>query len=384
MVLHRKLKKGIKYSLFFIGAFSIAALVLFYFFTPETPDQALKSAREKLSEARHAQAFQYAPEKFKEASMYYDSAMAAWQSQNRRFILFRDYSKTILFAGKSQSASIEAIGIASRNATNAYRETAKKYQQLEEKLQNLEKLYSTLPLPETFRVNCSRAKLMLGEAKVAREKDQFSKAADILGKASVLLDKAEVLAEKRMKEYFEQYHQWETIYKNAVNNSEKNNSSLIVVEKLAGELRVYKDGKLKHTFKAEFGPNWLGDKNHQGDQATPEGSYLVTRKKEKRQTIYYKALLLNYPNSDDLQRYKQNVKKGVIPKHIDVGGLIEIHGHGGQGFNWTNGCVALSDRDMDVVFRLASVNTPVIIVGSLKTYDEWQALMLSEKTLKNN
>jgi lipoprotein-anchoring transpeptidase ErfK/SrfK len=61
-----------------------------------------------------------------------------------------------------------------------------------------------------------------------------------------------------------------------------------------------------------------------------------------------------------------------------VGGLIEIHGHGGQGFNWTNGCVALSDRDMDVVYRNASVNTPVIIIGSRIPMDEWIELKLAE------
>jgi murein L,D-transpeptidase YafK len=104
-------------------------------------------------------------------------------------------------------------------------------------------------------------------------------------------------------------------YDQAVAASLKNRSTLVVVDKLSHELRLYKDGKLRSTFVAEFGPNWIGDKNHQGDQATPEGSYHVVKKKERRQTRYYKALLLNYPNKDDMQRYRNNVKNGVIPSH---------------------------------------------------------------------
>jgi hypothetical protein len=63
-----------------------------------------------------------------------------------------------------------------------------------------------------------------------------------------------------------------------------------------------------------------------------------------------------------------------------VGGLIEVHGHGGQGFNWTNGCVALNDKDMDALYRQVQVNTPVIIVGSLVPFDEWRNNVLTGRT----
>ena len=46
------------------------------------------------------------------------------------------------------------------------------------------------------------------------------------------------------------------------------------------------------------------------------------------------------------------------------GGLIEIHGEGGRGEDWTRGCVALSNRDMDDLFRRVAVGTPVTIVGA--------------------
>jgi len=45
--------------------------------------------------------------------------------------------------------------------------------------------------------------------------------------------------------------------------------------------------------------------------------------------------------------------------------LIEIHGNGGKGIDWTEGCVALTDKEMDVVFKIAKVGTPVTIIGSM-------------------
>jgi lipoprotein-anchoring transpeptidase ErfK/SrfK len=58
------------------------------------------------------------------------------------------------------------------------------------------------------------------------------------------------------------------------------------------------------------------------------------------------------------------VKRGELHLRARIGGLIEIHGEGGQGRDWTNGCVALSNRDMDEVFALARVGTRVTIVGT--------------------
>jgi L,D-peptidoglycan transpeptidase YkuD (ErfK/YbiS/YcfS/YnhG family) len=48
-----------------------------------------------------------------------------------------------------------------------------------------------------------------------------------------------------------------------------------------------------------------------------------------------------------------------------IGGLIEIHGNGGKGIDWTEGCIALTDSEMDSVFKIVKVGTPVTIVGSM-------------------
>jgi len=50
--------------------------------------------------------------------------------------------------------------------------------------------------------------------------------------------------------------------------------------------------------------------------------------------------------------------------------MIEIHGNGGKGVDWTEGCVALRDSDMNIVYRYVKVGTPVTIVGSMQDIDK--------------
>lgn len=367
----RKRKLFIRYILLSGLLIATVTVLVILFSIPEPPDRYVRSARENLSSARDAHADRYAPKLYKQAGSLYDSAMIIWQSENKKALIFRDYTRVIMLADSASALAVRAAGQAGHNARNVSKQTGLAFSDLQERVRRISSVYGDLPLSDQFRDMLNQAKLLLEEARIARSKHEFHKAEDILGRADKALTTAENIAETRMKSYFEDYPAWEKLYNDALALSRKNNSVLIVVDKLAGELSIYREGKRRSTFRTEFGPNWLGDKNHQGDQATPEGLYHVEKKKERRQTRYYKALLLNYPNPDDLQRYKSNVKKGVIPSGVDVGGLIEIHGHGGQGFNWTNGCVALTDKDMDVVYRQSSVHTPVIIVGSLVPYDEW-------------
>lgn len=344
---------------------------IFYYATPESPDSALKEARDGLAKAREANADLYAPQTYQRAIDHYDSAMAWWGRENKRFVLFRSYTRVDSLAIVSSQFSLEAVEQAERTSRDVSRKTGASIELLQKRLKRIKYLYASLPLGKGFRSDYSQAKLMLEESRIAVNKGELYKAADITGRALKTLEHAEVYAETYMKEYFEGYSEWKKLYEKAIAASARNNSTLIVVDKLAHSLRLYQDGKLKTSYVAEFGPNWLGDKNHQGDQATPEGSYLVTKKLGHNQSRYYKALLLNYPNSDDRERYRSKVKRGQIPSHVDIGGLIEIHGHGGQGFNWTNGCVAVTNKEMDVIFRHASLNTPVLILGSLVPYDDW-------------
>ncbi len=139
----------------------------------------------------------------------------------------------------------------------------------------------------------------------------------------------------------------------------------IVVDKEAHRLFVYRDGRQVAVFRAELGTAGLAPKRHAGDCATPEGRYRVVTVKTGGATRYYKALLLDYPNADDRRRHRYEREAGTIEAGVGPGSLIEIHGHGGQGRDWTEGCIALRDEDMDRLVKMVAVGTPVTIVGGL-------------------
>jgi len=88
-------------------------------------------------------------------------------------------------------------------------------------------------------------------------------------------------------------------------------------------------------------------------------------KKSDWDTPYHKALEINYPNDGDLLRFEDDKKSGRLPRNAEIGGSIQIHGGGGRKADWTNGCIALKNGDMDLVFEWARLGTPVTIVGSL-------------------
>ena len=66
------------------------------------------------------------------------------------------------------------------------------------------------------------------------------------------------------------------------------------------------------------------------------------------------------------ERYRRRPPGTTTPKDAEIGGMIEIHGGGGKGVNWTDGCIALENKNMDIVFKLAQSGTPVTIVGSVQ------------------
>ena len=158
---------------------------------------------------------------------------------------------------------------------------------------------------------------------------------------------------------------WRVWSDNAIRESRLTGRTVIVVDKLKRRLTVYRGGERVVSFAAELGANGLQRKAHSGDRATPEGAYRVVDRKEGRRTNFYKALLIDYPNDEDRQRFASGKRTGTIPRRAGIGSLIEIHGEGGEGRDWTDGCVALTNQDMDWVYDRAPVGTLVVIVGTV-------------------
>ena len=158
----------------------------------------------------------------------------------------------------------------------------------------------------------------------------------------------------------------------AIAGDSRAKGTLIVVWKAEYKLGFYNKGKLgvvseggePACFDVALGGAPEGPKLQQGDQKTPEGWYWVSWKIPLGSTSYYKALYVNYPNASDAAKglasglIDQRMHDRIVSaagKHSTVtdsalGALIEIHGSGSQPPNWTLGCIALDNPNMDYLY----------------------------------
>ncbi|HUK14135.1 MAG TPA: L,D-transpeptidase [Thermoanaerobaculaceae bacterium] len=157
---------------------------------------------------------------------------------------------------------------------------------------------------------------------------------------------------------------WNEWAEKTIEGSRQSGAAAIVIDKLRRRVFLYQGGRVALSFPAELGANGLRRKEHSGDRATPEGLYKVVEAKEGHTTRYNRALLINYPNDEDRMRFALARARGQVSSRAAIGGLIEIHGDGGEGRDWTDGCVALTNADMERLFARVGVGTPVTIVGT--------------------
>ena len=159
---------------------------------------------------------------------------------------------------------------------------------------------------------------------------------------------------------------YQALIRQAREESIRTGRPVLVIDKAAHELDLYRAGEVEATWPVELGHNPVDDKLMEGDRATPEGRYVVEQFKDVGQTRFYRALLLNYPNADDLARFRELQKAGEIPDSATPGSLIEIHGHGSglgiHGYDWTLGCIALSDADMDELINAGAGKGTVVFI----------------------
>ncbi len=142
--------------------------------------------------------------------------------------------------------------------------------------------------------------------------------------------------------------------------SQTSQADLILIQKSTRDLFLYSGNHLLKKYKIALGPHPEGPKAQMGDGKTPEGKYIIDQKNEK--SAYHLALHISYPNEEDKKRAKA---LGVSP-----GGLIMIHGlpnnlgwlgklH--QYRDWTQGCIGLTNPEIEEVWNLVPVGTVVEI-----------------------
>jgi len=158
---------------------------------------------------------------------------------------------------------------------------------------------------------------------------------------------------------------WQALARQTIEWSRQHQSAAIVVSKADRVLVLYKGGRKVLTYPIRLGFNGIREKQYQGDGATPEGRYRVTRKRGYGQTQFFRALVLDYPNTEDRRRFDLGRKSGRIPPARSIGGQIEIHGNENEAMAQTLGCIMLDNPHMAALFERVEAGTPVTIVGAL-------------------
>ncbi|NJD62759.1 MAG: tetratricopeptide repeat protein [Deltaproteobacteria bacterium] len=141
---------------------------------------------------------------------------------------------------------------------------------------------------------------------------------------------------------------------------QKRSVDRILIEKNTRRLMLFSQGEVFKTYKIALGGNPIGPKERQGDNKTPEGTYVIDAR--NRDSRFHLSLHISYPNEKDKNRAKT---LGVSP-----GGDIMIHGikngfswvgDAHAGVDWTKGCIAVTDEEIEEIGKLASNGTIVEI-----------------------
>jgi hypothetical protein len=159
---------------------------------------------------------------------------------------------------------------------------------------------------------------------------------------------------------------WRRLAQRTIEWSKAHEAAAIIVSKADRRLTLYRNGRVVLSYPVRLGYNAMVEKRYQGDGATPEGMYRVIRKRDRGQTHFYRALLLDYPNGRDRRRFQIAHRQGRIPADASIGGQIEIHGGNDTTLSQTLGCVMLENKQIDMLFPYTETGTPVTIVGALK------------------
>ncbi|HEY2591929.1 MAG TPA: L,D-transpeptidase family protein [Steroidobacteraceae bacterium] len=135
----------------------------------------------------------------------------------------------------------------------------------------------------------------------------------------------------------------------------------VVVHKSLRRLDLMRGNTILRSYKIALGLNPVGQKERSGDFRTPEGRYYLTRRNPR--SDYFLSIQVSYPNNADLQRAHRH--------RWEAGGSIMIHGLPNrlnrppqyyERYDWTDGCIAVTDSDMLEIWLMTRENTPIDIL----------------------
>jgi murein L,D-transpeptidase YafK len=134
----------------------------------------------------------------------------------------------------------------------------------------------------------------------------------------------------------------------------------VIVMKKERTLTLISRGKVLKTYKVALGGNPVGPKDHEGDHRTPEGAYVLDRRNVRSK--FYRSIHISYPDTKDVARARK--------MELSPGGDVYVHGLP-NGYkwvgashrlrDWTDGCIAVTDDEIDEIWRAVRDGTPIEI-----------------------
>jgi lipoprotein-anchoring transpeptidase ErfK/SrfK len=299
----------------------------------------------------------------REAEAAMKAALASYRLQEVKFLPLRDFrgpraalaiAQTKIMRAHAQGnlSRLDAVALADQALAAAERETAR-----------TSDVADAMHLAPYSRTLLQKGKIALAEARSMYNRGDYGECVLRAQEASAASRAVSGNAVEAAARYADAslVQRWTRMVNETAAWSRSTGAAAVVILKENHRVDLYDDGRVIRSYPADMGYRSVNDKARSGDAATPEGRYRVTEKKPG--STYYKALALNYPNDEDRAEFDRLRRAGRIPRGTSLGGLIEIHGEGGRGKDWTKGCVALANQDMDDLFRRIGVGTPVTIVG---------------------
>ena len=141
---------------------------------------------------------------------------------------------------------------------------------------------------------------------------------------------------------------------------------VLQVYKKYDRVYVYYKGKFLTAYLCVFGKNKLGQKYREGDKRTPEGWFSITDVRAHGKWKYFMGI--DYPNAESRKNHEFAKAKGLIPANSRIGGSVGIHGVWSGGdlaiknkFHWTDGCVALANKNVALLAKICKPGTRIYI-----------------------
>ncbi|MDQ7786517.1 MAG: L,D-transpeptidase [Thermodesulfovibrionales bacterium] len=341
---------------------AVAILCLAGCTEPPIPPE-IKQAEEQALALWRSEVPVYLPEEYGQYKKTFIKAKANFIREKSRLIFFRNYThvqseyRQLLQTGNSIIVQLEG------KKQEFSRKTEEKLSFLGDQIETLKRLSKTMNEGRLARRNLIQAEVILIEAKKRFERGDFIGADEKTPSLAQHIKAAEKTLYPIVTRYSDkkQIGQWQQWFDDTIAESRTRKIPVIVINKSERTLTLYKRGNAAKSYKIGLGRNGSKDKIHAGDYATPEGRYKIIKKLPRSR--YHKALLINYPNEDDRRQFEFAKKKGLIPRTVSIGGLIEIHGGGKD--SMTYGCIAMDNQNINELYGLISVGTPVTIIGAV-------------------